>query len=451
VGRLPDDRFRIFISHKHEDHEAAARITEALEKMCPTIECFVSGSNISAGTDWNREIRSKLAQSHMLILLFTSPTANWDWCLYEAGLFTRFESIDVYSVVCLFRPESNVPRPLANLQGVKVESEAIEQFLEALCRETWKVSDDWRRGPLDPSVSDEVIRATAAEMVEVFPAHGSDDSTHFPCHRIELDLRSVEVGEGIPLDAVVVVGEEFTSTFTLSLFNLGRGTQRWLWKDLLRAVDGLDAAWRHQLDRRFLAAVNEELFSPMTTTIRAADIGHGPPMNYRPVLYRVLRDGTRRGAAGGQPRPIGVTIVLDPQRPPSRIGGPVFNLLRINARFGTEVFDEFIGKVHDLWQDGVDVFADIDEALRLVHDDADRFEVFTDRELRRAYGEDFEAKGVAEMGGRWQQVENDLVAALAARDADLVETTMAQLRVMNRRFALLSAERYVHVLGSLTS
>ena len=75
MARLSDDRFRIFVSHKHENHTLAVAFQQALEGLCPMIECFVSGANLSAGTDWNREIRHRLAESHMLVLLFTRPTA----------------------------------------------------------------------------------------------------------------------------------------------------------------------------------------------------------------------------------------------------------------------------------------------------------------------------------------------------------------------------------------
>ena len=49
MPRLPDDRFRIFVSHKHENHALAVAFQQALEALSPKIECFVSGVNISAG------------------------------------------------------------------------------------------------------------------------------------------------------------------------------------------------------------------------------------------------------------------------------------------------------------------------------------------------------------------------------------------------------------------
>ena len=104
-----DDVFTVFISHKHDDHALAVEVKKAFEGLArpKLIDCFVSGIDITAGMDWRREIRSVLARSHLLVLLYTTPSKNWDWCLYETGLYTRFDRAaknEVSSVVCLFNP-----------------------------------------------------------------------------------------------------------------------------------------------------------------------------------------------------------------------------------------------------------------------------------------------------------------------------------------------------------
>jgi hypothetical protein len=102
---VDDDKFMVFISHKHDDHMLAERVKHWIESLNKkVITCFVSGHDITAGTDWRREVRGGLARSHMLLLLFTAPSKNWDWCLFETGLFTRFDKTDIRAIVCLFMP-----------------------------------------------------------------------------------------------------------------------------------------------------------------------------------------------------------------------------------------------------------------------------------------------------------------------------------------------------------
>ena len=129
-----DDTFSVFISHKQDDHEVAVKVKKALEGLAQRpkqIDCFVSGVDITAGTDWRREIRSRLATSHLLLLLFTEPSRNWDWCLYETGLYTRFDKLEknaVSAVVCLFHPSQASPSPLADLQGVPASQRQDPRF-----------------------------------------------------------------------------------------------------------------------------------------------------------------------------------------------------------------------------------------------------------------------------------------------------------------------------------
>ena len=43
---VSDDKFRVFISHKHDDHVLAERVKCLIESLNKkTITCFVSGSN----------------------------------------------------------------------------------------------------------------------------------------------------------------------------------------------------------------------------------------------------------------------------------------------------------------------------------------------------------------------------------------------------------------------
>ena len=317
-----DDVFTVFISHKHEDHALAVEVKKALEGLArpKLIDCFVSGIDITAGMDWRREIRSVLARSHLLVLLFTAPSKNWDWCLYETGLYTRFEWAEknqVSSVVCLFSPGQASPSPIADLQGVPVVADKVRAFLDQFCRKTWSISDDWRQGPLAPDVKAKQVEDAARAIERAFRRSGST-STHFPCHRVVLSLsESDKIESGIPESARVVEGPNDTSDYTLSLFNLGSGTGKRSWGDLLQAVQGTDAEWRQELDSNFLLALKEELFWPIKGRMRSGDKSRLGARHYIPILYSVVR-GPAVGpvsddAAETEQRPRSVTIVLTPE------------------------------------------------------------------------------------------------------------------------------------------
>ena len=109
----------------------------------------------------------------------------------------------------------------------------------------------------------------------------------------------------------------------MSLFDLAGGTGRRTWRDLLLAVDGIDAPWRHELDAQFLLALGEKLFAPTAgrlRTGRAARVGDRP---YHPVIYSIDRGPALESGSNdvvpADRRPRSVTIVLAPE--PDASGG----------------------------------------------------------------------------------------------------------------------------------
>ena len=200
-------------------------------------------------------------QSHALVLLFTAPSKNWDWCLYETGLYTRFDRSEARAVVCLFSAGGASPSPLADVQGVPAEASKVRAFLDALCRRTWEVSDDWRRGALAPEIAtDDQVEAAALRHYRGVPPFGVGfDVLPVPSPgAVVVRVRRLSA-KGIPESARVMVGPNDTSGYTMSLFDLAGGepAQR-TWGDLLRAVDGTEAALAPGLDSRFLQALDEE-------------------------------------------------------------------------------------------------------------------------------------------------------------------------------------------------
>lgn len=317
TGREP---FQIFISHKHDDHEAAARLAAVLGEVDEQIKCFVSGAHLIAGTDWNAAIRTQLQQAHLLLLLFTEPSKNWDWCLYEAGLFTSLG--DEHSVVCLYQAGGDSPRPLKALQGVQVTVPQVQQFLRQLCTETWQVTRKWRLGGLKHKATDEDFLAAAQKIVDLFPRPRAEvasvpNLTHYPCHRVVLDLRGcADAQDRIPDDARVVEGEGATSTFTMSLFNLTRGLRGRTWQDLVEATGEPQGQWLQHLNTRYAAAIREKLFPPaLNTPLPVIDPHTGlRRRSYRPMIYEIQRApaGDPQAAAPEALRPLQLTLVLDP-------------------------------------------------------------------------------------------------------------------------------------------
>ncbi len=438
MARLQQDHFQIFISHKHDDREVAETIRRELEELSPLIKCWVSGSEIVAASDWRREIHHGLGQSHLLLLLFTTPAHNWDWCLYEVGLFMRFEETAARAVVCLFDPRGESPGPLANVQGVPAEAGRMrDTLLRPLLAETWRVSDDWLKGPLVPEPRDEDIDRAADAIAKAFAgALGSD--AYYPCHRLILDLRdvAVDVDGGIPEKAVVKAGYGATTGYTLSLFGRAEGPSPRTWGDIVHAVGGEHAAWRRKLDQQFAAACREELFDPLIEPF---------PTWSRDRLYRPILTQVRRRSGSREPEELTLLLVRD--LAPPLVGGPEFNLVRSNARFRSEVFDEYQGDLSaQLAESGSAVYRAIRGAFERVEREAEALGVFTEAQVRSAYGDDYDPDALQDLGANWTSARRRLYRALDDQDRAATVEQLAQLSDLNRRFMALAVGRYCKVL-----
>jgi TIR domain len=112
------NKVKIFISHKKIDADAACAIQRSLERLGTRdrLTVFVS-AHMTGGTDWFRWIQESLSESNLLLLLYTDRTEDWDWCMYEAGLFTDLKGVDTRKVVCIQSTDDR-PEPLKHLQNV---------------------------------------------------------------------------------------------------------------------------------------------------------------------------------------------------------------------------------------------------------------------------------------------------------------------------------------------
>jgi len=457
MTRLQQDKFQIFISHKHVDRSVAEVVQRELERLGridgeDRVQCWVSGADIVAADNWRSEVRKALGNSHLLILIFTTPAHVWDWCLYEVGLFQRFEESQCRAIACIFDPEGEPPGPLGDVQGVPADPAKIDtSLLGPLFRETWQVSDDWLRGPLNPTVSDQRLRRSARQIASAFSdAVGVDD--YFPCHRLVLDLEGdFDPAEGIPRSAVVREGYGATSAYTLSLFGRAEGPRPRTWDDILRALESENAPWRHKLDREFAAICREELFEPVYEPLTTWDRSR----LYRPVITAIRRKRRPRSQESSsevssshssrpvrQPTQLTLTLVRD--LAPPNVGGPEFSLLRSNARFRAEVFDPYAGLTSEqLRSKERDLFPEIAATFRRVEREAEALGVFTEDQMRSIYGSDYASSGVRELETKWVDARAGLASALDNRNAPETERLLRDLSELNQRFIELSAARYI--------
>lgn len=173
-----------FISHKHTDKDIADRVATFLKKLSGgNISTFVSSAvqtdGARFGGDLDDELKRNLANSGLVILVYTDPADNWEYCLWECGVATD-PTDQTPTRVEVFSLGGSVPAPyqtkltvrIATAAGVADEESrtSLRNFARQFCRHEDFWPDDG--GPISPGYDDETIDefvdgflADAAELV----------------------------------------------------------------------------------------------------------------------------------------------------------------------------------------------------------------------------------------------------------------------------------------------
>jgi len=122
----------LFISHKLEAdgklaHYIQDELTSVARQNKGTLDVHIS-EEIPVGDPWLDGIASRLRASKILLLLFTNPSADWDWCLFEAGFFWGARR----RIVCLHDPQHRPPNQLLHLQPLAATEAEVSKFVREL-------------------------------------------------------------------------------------------------------------------------------------------------------------------------------------------------------------------------------------------------------------------------------------------------------------------------------
>jgi hypothetical protein len=128
---LGDKVVRVFFSYKKKDEIAAKRIVDLLRVNSAgklRIKYQADFTKEITGKKWRDEIQGVIAEADWFILLLPDPNDDWDWCLFETGLFeAQRKSGD--RLICLHHPDTKVPTQIDGYHAVPAAIPDVEQFL----------------------------------------------------------------------------------------------------------------------------------------------------------------------------------------------------------------------------------------------------------------------------------------------------------------------------------
>lgn len=434
----------IFISHKHDDALAAMAVKDTIGRYSgDQIDIFLSSTDIPPGTEWLPFIREKLAQSNLLLLLFTDATKAWDWCLYEAGMFTRLEGEYYKKVICIHDPQSKPPKPLQHLQAVPATVDGLSKFLRDLLCETTLTQLD---RPLNTYLCkrEEVLRESAEELAKVLT---SQPSQLPPIYFGEyLSLRVADpttiLESLIPGDATVVDA----SQRCLELFDKKAPPPRvksWSWKDLEQeAKRNRDQRWIRELAKAIYRASQGNLVEAIQATFCARRGGK----TYRPILS---------GAEWGTDGSITFRILFEEDVSwrlddiPEQIA-VLLTAQTMSVRFRYEVLNKFSPRLDDIESEpaAAEVCDEVRQLVQSIEEEAHSRGLLDRDALMAAFRDDRQAIGG--MFEDWYEIKKDLIQACADRNITGLKRCFHDLIAINNRFIPLAAKTYeAHMVTTL--
>jgi hypothetical protein len=130
-GHMAPRKIGIFISYNHEDRLLATVLRQCLITLSSDLAPFIDHIGLQAADEYEKKLEEYIGASQWFILLCSGPLGDKDmsWCLYEAGQFRRKclqEGGEQQIRSHLFAIyDHEIPRPLANLQGVQVSRKDV--------------------------------------------------------------------------------------------------------------------------------------------------------------------------------------------------------------------------------------------------------------------------------------------------------------------------------------
>ncbi len=252
---------------------------------------FFDAAKIEPGAKWRDTIRKELSQANIFFLVLTNPAEDdFDWPLYEAGLFESLEEEDRRRIICIYADSRECPPDqLGDIQGVKATEPAILDLLTRLFQdEGFSLTAE----PLNEGLTEDDLRPIARDIADDINRVQSGRVSNVEYINKYIQLHLPPGASSLDPD----MGIESDKESLRKLFGLGRkppDSKQWTWGKIGKKVvhkkdpDGFNRRWTKQLEDIVSALKRGDDFQQLTGRFLAVD-----GKLYRPELeiYRIYEN-----------------------------------------------------------------------------------------------------------------------------------------------------------------
>ena len=431
---------RVFISHKGRDSAAAEAIRRALKaRGGNNLEIFVS-ERIRPGVQWPIQIWDNLKLADWLLLLYTDPSQDWDWCLFEAGFFAGQSKEGDTRLVCLHTTDAPPPMPLQHWQSVAVtEAEQMENFVVDLFS---GINDEVvHLKELQQQLVDEIANAFELKVKRLMKSECVNDFVILSLSPSQVaDLE--ETGK-VPDSAMA----GFDPEESLRIF--GRGIGECTWIELQKGLqEKFKVWWTSSLGNSLRAAslnirplpVIPDLYSPHLekdyhVTLLVVDHFSDGSKNFR-LLFHLKFPETEMG-----------------RTPELRLIG---DMLTLGREFRWKILDKFHRDIRIMKSANSDsskikhCLGELSSWLEWLVGESMRLGVLIKEDVVNAFDDEGDRNEIESiLTDMWPSLFSCLIHGIETKNLDEVLNALDGMRCMNKKFMVLSARRYEQLLERL--
>jgi hypothetical protein len=430
-------KYSVFFSHKVNDQKVTSQLKDLLGHHTENIEYFIS-EDIEKGTRWREIIAERLNLANFLVLVFTDPNEDWEWCLYETGFFDALSQVPQSNrrTFCLHNASTPPPSPIANLQTVPATKKDVTQWLSELFKYTKQ-----DKIPV-PKLAAKICKLFANNQKPIYCQRSID---------IIVNCGSLTSPDDLPQDTLIEGDERLME----ELFGSYNGRLDWKSaKTRFRKFPNsaeVNLNTLKELSRALYAIYNNNIVHP-TQGILFVEQG---PKRYRPVINRASELSNDR---------IRCQIVLTEevggqlQNVDSRLGS-LLTSIRLAVRIRWEIVRPFASDVRAQARvDARKLRFDLQTCFNNVFMEAEFRGYFSERDVLNAFESDADKRKILDIMTKWKKTYpkiwqgigfSDVTETfgevsdqpMTRQDLSLLEAGLRELEKLNRDFLSMAVAR----------
>jgi hypothetical protein len=433
---LSKKEIRIFFSYKHQDIKTARTIVELLREYAGrTLQITYMGDFKTdiTGEKWRQHIIERVKEANWFILLLPDPSEDWDWCLFETGLFeAQHTSAD--RLICLHHPDIELPGPIDDYQHVPATRNDVEKFL---CRVFVEDNPIPGMRAINPKLHKKVPKIAKKIVDAIVP----------PCRPLFRDIFEPWIELRHPKAAVMKNMEDLDEALLLSANKRALGLFGFVvppqtFGDLrsgLTEYSPSDGRWLSELFHVIRKSAQGREFFPIQGVFQRKKDGK----MYRPVLCAVDRK-----SENGPIETYHLTFVeevshIDDTAIPRHVA-VLTTLLRLAYRFRWEVLARYGGRT--LTEDDL---LRIKNAIKRIEKDWESRGMSTNDPIGVYFSQE-KGQRVEEIASLWRATKNksgtgELDMAMAGNDTQSVSKILKEFIPINQEFVEITANRFAEL------